>query len=65
MTKEPLLTTHNVDRGARSTCKEEPETEPSLEVSEHQHDCSGVQKIVWRANMEKTAQRNIATIYGG
>ena len=34
-------------------CREEPETGPSLEASEHQHDCSGVQKIVWKANMEK------------
>ena len=63
MTKDPLPTTHNAERGARSTCREEPEIGPSLEVSEHQHDCSGVQKIVWRANMEKTAQRNIMAIY--
>ena len=46
MTKEPLPTTHNVERGARSMCREEPETGPSLEASEHQHDCSGVRKIV-------------------
>ena len=45
-------------------CREEPETGPSLEASEHQHDCSGVRKIIWRANMEKTVQRNIAAIYG-
>jgi len=37
-------------------------TGPSLEASEHQQDCSGVQKIVWRANMEKTARRNIIAI---
>ena len=64
MTKEPLSTTHNVERGARSTCREEPETGPSLEASEHQRDCSRVQKIVWRANMEKIARRNIMAIYG-
>ena len=64
MTKEPLLTTHNAERGARSTCREEPETGPSLEASEHQRDCSGVQKIVWRANVEKTVRRNIEAIYG-
>ena len=46
MTKEPLPTTHNAERGARSTCREEPEIGPSLEVSKHQQDCSGVQKIV-------------------
>ena len=63
MTKEPLPTTHNAERGAHSTCREEPETRPSLEASEHQHGCSGVRKIVWRANMEKTARRNIMTIY--
>ena len=63
MTKEPLPTTHNAERGARSTCREESETGPSLEASEHQHDCSGVQKIVWRANMEKIAQRKIMVIY--
>ena len=63
MTKEPLPTTHNAERGARSTCREEPETGPSLEASERQHDCSGVRKIVWGANMEKTVQRNIAAIY--
>ena len=63
MTKEPLPTTHNTERGAHSTCREEPETGSSLEVSEHQHDCSGVRKIVWRANMEKTAWRNIMAIY--
>ena len=63
MTKEPLPTTHNAKRGARSTCREEPEIGPSLEASEHQHDCSGVRKIVWRANMEKIAWRNIMAIY--
>ena len=63
MTKEPLPTTHNAERGARSTCREEPETGSSLEAFEHQHDCSGVRKIVWRANMEKTARRNIMAIY--
>ena len=64
MTKEPLPTTHNVEHGARSTCREEPEIGPSLEASEHQHDYSGVQKIVWRVNMEKIVWRNIAAIYG-
>ena len=64
MTKEPLPTTHNAERGARSTCREEPETRPSLEASEHQRDYSRVQKIVWRANMEKTVRRNIMAIYG-
>ena len=63
MTKEPLPTTHNVEHGARSMCREEPEIGPSLEASEHQHDCSRVQKIVWRANMEKTVRRNIMAIY--
>ena len=63
MIKEPLPTTHNAERGARSTCREEPETGLSLEVSEHQHGCAGVQKIIWRANMEKTARRNIMAIY--
>ena len=64
MTKEPLPTTHNTKRGARSTCREEPDIGPSLEAFKHQHDCSGVQKIIWRANMEKTARRNIMVIYG-
>ena len=64
MTKEPLPTTHNAERGARSMCREEPKTWPSLEASEHQRDCSRVQKIVWRANMEKTTQRNIMARYG-
>ena len=64
MTKEPLPTTHNAERGARSTCREEPETGLSLEVSEHTHDCSRVQKIVWKANMEKIVRRNIMAIYG-
>ena len=63
MTKEPQPTTHNAERGAHSMCREEPETGPSLEASEHQRDCSGVRKIIWRANMEKTAQRNIMAIY--
>ena len=63
MTKEPLPTTHNAERGVYSTCREEPETGPSLEASEHQQDCSGVRKIIWRANMEKTVRRNIAAIY--
>ena len=62
MTKEPLPTTHNVERGACSMCREESETGPSLEASEHQHDYSGVWKIVWRANMEKTVHRNIMAI---
>ena len=64
MTKEPLPTTHNAERGAHSTCWKEPETGPSLEASEHQCDCSGDRKIVWRANMEKTVRRNIMAIYG-
>ena len=63
MTKEPLPATHNTERGARSTCREEPEIGPSLEASEHQQDCSGVRKIVWRANIEKTVRRNIMAIY--
>ena len=63
MIKEPLPTTHNTECGARSSCREEPETGPSLEVSEHQQDCSRVRKIVWRANMEKTVRRNIAAKY--
>ena len=63
MTKEPLPTIHNAERGAHSTCREEPETGPSLEASEHQRDCLRVWKIVWRANMEKTARRNIMAIY--
>ena len=63
MTKEPLPTTHNAECGARSTCREEPETGPSLGTSERQLDCLGVRKIVWRANMEKTAWRNIMAIY--
>ena len=64
MIKEPLPTTHNAERGARSTCREEPKIGPSLGTSEHQHDCLGVQKIVWRANMEKIARRNSMVIYG-
>ena len=63
MTKEPLPTTHNAERGARSTYREEPETGPSLKASEHQRDCSRVRKIIWRANMEKTVRRNIMAIY--
>ena len=37
---------------------------PFMEASENQLDCSGVRKIVWRANMEKTAWRKIMAIYG-
>ena len=59
MTKEPLPTTHNAECGARSTCREEPETWLSLEASKRQHDCLGVQKIIWRANMEKTVRRKL------
>ena len=62
MTKEPLPTTHNTERGARSTCREEPEIGPSLEASKHQRNCLRVRKIVWRANMEKIARRNIMAI---
>ena len=62
--KDPLPTTRNVEGRRSCTCREEPETGPSLEASEHQHDCSGVQKIVWRENMEKIARRNIMAIYG-
>ena len=61
MTKEPLSTTHNTERGARSTCREEPETGPSLEASEHQRDCSGVRKLfgeqIWRKQLEETLWR--------
>ena len=63
MTKEPLPTTHNVEGRCLCTCREEPKTRPSLEAFEHQQDYLGVQKIIWRANMEKTAQRNIMAIY--
>ena len=64
MTKELLPTTHNAERGARSMCREESKTGPSLEASEHQRDCSRVQTIVWRTNIEKTVRRNIMAIYG-
>ena len=61
MTKEPLPTTHNAERGARSTCREEPETWPSLEASEHQHDCSGFRKSfgeqTWRKQLKETLWR--------
>ena len=57
MTREPLPTTHNVERGAHSTCREEPEIGPSLEASEHQHDCSGVHKIIWRKQLGETLWR--------
>ena len=60
--KESLLTTHNAEGRCSCTCRE-LETGSSLEASEHQQDYSGVQKIIWRANMEKTAQRNIMAIY--
>ena len=63
MTKEPLLTTHNAEGRRSCTCREELETGPSLEASEHQRDCLGVQKTVYRANMEKIARRNIMAIY--
>ena len=62
MTKEPLPTTHNAEGRRSCMCREEPEIGPSLEVSAHQHDCSRVQKIVWRANIKKIAQRNIMAI---
>ena len=64
MTKEPLPITHNAERGARSTCREEPKTGLSLEVSEHQCDCLRVRKIIWIANIERTVWRNIMVIYG-
>ena len=60
--KEPLPTIHNVEGRRLCTCREEPETGPSLEASEHQQYCSGVWKIMWRANMEKIARRNIMAI---
>ena len=63
VTKEPQPTTHNAEGRHSCTCREEPETGPSLGTSERQHDCSRVQKIVWRANLEKTARRNIMAIY--
>ena len=44
-------------------CREELETEPSLEASEHQQDYSRVWKIIWRVNMEKIVRRNIMVIY--
>ena len=62
MTKEPLSTTHNAEGRHSCTCREESEIGSFLEVSEHQLDCSGVQKNVWRANIEKTARRNIMAI---
>ena len=45
-------------------CREEPETRLSVEASKDQHDFSGVWKIVWKANMEKTVRKNIVAIYG-
>ena len=63
MTKEPLPTTHNAESRRSCTCREELEIGPSLEASEHQRDCLRVQKIIWRANMEKIARRNIMAIY--
>ena len=61
MTKEPLPITHNTECGARSTCREEPETGPSLEASEHQHDCLGFRKSfeeqIWRKQLGETSWR--------
>ena len=61
MTKELLLTTHNAERGARSTCREESKTGPSLEASEHQQDCSGFGKSfgeqTWRKQLRETLWR--------
>ena len=65
-------------RASSTLVGSKPETGPYLETSERQHDYLGVRlrlscmsslrwytwkKIVWRANMEKTARRNIMTIY--
>ena len=61
MTKEPLPTTHNAEREARSTCREEPETGPSLKASEHQHAVRGFEKLfgeqIWRKQFGKTSWR--------
>ena len=58
-----LPTTHNAEGRRSCTCREEPEIGPSLEASKHQRDCSRVQKIIWRAKMEKIVWKNIMAIY--
>ena len=48
MTKEPQPTTHNAERGARSTCRERSETEFSPKNIERNMCWSTVGKISWR-----------------
>ena len=60
MTKEPQLTTHNVERGAHSTCRERSETGSSPKRTEEKGCCSPIGKSVWRfgenvfGDLEKT-----------
>ena len=42
VTKEPLLTTHEVEGGRSCTCREKSETGSFLETSERQRVCSGI-----------------------
>jgi hypothetical protein len=40
--KEPLPATHNAEGRRLSTCREKPETWPSLKTSERRHGCSEI-----------------------
>ena len=48
MTEEPQPTTHNAERGARSTCRERSETGFSPKNTEQNVCCSTVGEISWR-----------------
>ena len=48
MTKEPQPTIHNIERRARSTCRERSETGTSPKSIEQNVCCSAVGEVSWR-----------------
>ena len=66
MTKEPQQTTHNVERGARGTCRERSETRSSLKGTEKKVCCSLIGEISWRFGEKCSAiwRKNVAKFIG-
>ena len=66
MTKEPQPTTHNVERGARGTCRERSETGSSPKRIEKKVGCSLISEISWRftANCSAVWRKHVARHVG-
>ena len=66
MTKEPQPTTHNIERGARGTCRDRSEAGSSPKRTEKKVGCSLIGEISWRftANCSAVWRKHVARHVG-